>query len=206
MSGARRRWVAAAGAVLLSAVLAFGALAGDGGERGAAVVGVLVERPAGPPARATGFVAGDGRIVTVAHVLDGGGAVSVRSAGGRLAARVVGSDRAGDLALLAVDGLAGMRSPAGSGVRAVAARRDGPRALPVSIRREITAKVRDSAGPTVYSREALELVGEVRAGDSGAPVLDGDGRLLGVIFARSQRRAGTAYAVDAAVVERLLER
>ena len=75
----------------------------------------------------------------------------------------------------------------------------------VVVRRHIRARVRDSAGPRVYSRAAIELAGAVTAGDSGAPVLD-DGELLGVVFARSRRDDGTAYAVDAAAVERLLAR
>jgi S1-C subfamily serine protease len=190
--------------VLAAAVAGAVALARAGGERPPAVVGVLVQRAAGPAERATGFVAAGGRVVTVAHVLDGGGAVMVRTAAGRFPAEVVRTDRAADLALLAVDGLAGAAPAAGSGTRAVVARRAGVRAVPVSVRRRMRARVRDSAGPAIHSRRALELAGDVGGGDSGAPVLAADGELLGVVFARSQRREDVAYAVDAAAVERLL--
>jgi V8-like Glu-specific endopeptidase len=55
-------------------------------------------------------------------------------------------------------------------------------------------------------RDALELRADVGAGDSGAPVVDGRGHLLGVVFARSRARDGTAYAVEADAVHALLER
>jgi S1-C subfamily serine protease len=41
------------------------------------------------------------------------------------------------------------------------------------------------------------LAATVSAGDSGAPVLNRDGALVGIVYARSTRRDGTAYAVRA---------
>ena len=67
--------------------------------------------------------------------------------------------------------------------------------------RRISARL-DGAGP----RPALELRADVAAGDSGAPVVTAGGRLAGVVFARSQHRAGVAYAVDASAVGPLLPR
>ena len=141
------------------------------------------------PAQATGFVAAPGRVLTVAHVLDGGGAVRVA---GR-PARVVRVDRRLDLAVLAV---AGLRARPGSGGRAgIAVLRDGrPRVLPARARRRVTARV----GAAV--RPALELAAGVRPGDSGAPVTDAAGRVVGVVFARSDTGAPTAWAVDGAAV------
>jgi S1-C subfamily serine protease len=183
-----------AAAVIFAAL----ALSGCGSDDGPGVVDVLVERPGGVPERATGFVADDGRVVTVAHVLDGGGAVSIAGGGD---ARVLRVDRAADLALLAAK--ASPAAPAGDGTRIVSAR-GGVHAAPVKVRRHIVARVRDSVGARIYSRRALELAGEIAAGDSGAPVVDDDGALLGVVFARSRRDDGTAYAVDASAVDALL--
>jgi S1-C subfamily serine protease len=154
------------------------------------LVGVVVSGPGDVPEVATGFLAGDRRVVTVAHVLDSGGAVTIRGANGaRQPARVVRVARADDLALLALDG----------GVAPVAR---APLRAPV--RREIAARIRDSAGAALYTRDALELDASVTAGDSGSPVIDGDGRLRGVLFASSAGRPGVAYAVDAGAVDRLL--
>jgi S1-C subfamily serine protease len=143
------------------------------------------------PDVATGFAVGRGRVVTVAHVLRGGGAVRVT---GR-PARVVRADRRLDLAVLAVPGL-GAAPLSGRGARVEVLRAGRPRALPARVERRVTATLgRDR-------RPALELSAAVQPGDSGAPVTDASGRLVGVVFARSGDR--TAWAVDASALRRLL--
>jgi len=160
---------------------------------------VAVTSPAGAAELATGFAAGGDRVLTVAHVLDAAGAVTVD---GRVA-RVVRVDAGDDLALLAVRGLhaprARVRTGATGAVRLLL--RGGER--PARIRRAITATVRiEPAAPV--RRPALELSAEVLAGDSGAPVVDARGRVAGMVFATSTARAHTAYAVDAAPLRALL--
>jgi S1-C subfamily serine protease len=145
---------------------------------------------------ATGFVAGPGRVVTVAHVLGGGRLVR---AGG--AASVLRSDRRDDLAVLAaprVRAAAPRRGAARAG-EAVTVRvlRDGAaRSLRATVRRTVTARLRPLSGP-VQVRPALELAAGVEPGDSGAPVLDGDGRVVGMVFARANGAVRIAYALDA---------
>jgi hypothetical protein len=186
--------------VLCVAGVAAAALVPAGGERDAPaprIVRVSVTSPAGAAELATGFAAGGNRIVTVAHVLDAGGALTVD---GR-AASVLRVDRRDDLALLAVRGLRAP-APTGSGTGATRLQlRSGPRRA--SARRAITATVRIAPDPPVR-RPALELAADVAHGDSGAPVLDGHGRITGVVFAASTGRAHTAYAVDGAAVAALL--
>jgi S1-C subfamily serine protease len=156
-----------------------------------------VTSPAGAAELATGFAAGGDRVVTVAHVLDAGGAVTV---GGR-PARVVHVDARDDLALLAVRGLRAPRVRLGAGGDVRLILRGDER--PAAIRRPISATVRvEPAAPV--RRPALELSTEVFAGDSGAPVVDTRGRVAGVVFATSTARAHTAYAVDAAPLRALL--
>jgi S1-C subfamily serine protease len=53
-------------------------------------------------------------------------------------------------------------------------------------------------------RPALELAAAVQPGDSGAPVTDASGRVLGIVFARSDSGPPTAWAVDAAAAGALL--
>ncbi len=146
---------------------------------------------------ARGFAAGGDRIVTVAHVLGAAGAPTVD---GRRA-RVVRVDRGADLALLAVPGL---RAPA---VRTGAGAPGDARLLDraARVRRAVTATVRDLDGAAVR-RAALELDAAVAPGDSGAPVVGRGGRIVGVLFATSDRRPHTAYAVDGAALRSLLAR
>ncbi len=168
---------------------------------GPAVVDVLVNPRSGPATVATGFHSGDGRVVTVAHLLPGRQArVLVRSDGGRAArARVLALDRRADLALLAVR--AGVRAPSplpGTGSPHLLVRRGGrSEALPVKVRRRIDARIRPRPGAAPVRRAALELEARVRQGDSGAPLVAADGTTLGVLFAQSSGRDDTAYAVAA---------
>ena len=138
--------------------------------------------------RATGFVAGDGRVVTVAHVVVAGGEVMVD---GR-PATVVRVDRRNDLAVLRVAGLEG-EARIGGGEDTSLLGRSAP------VVRRISARV--DGGP---SRSAMEVRADVAVGDSGAPLVTRTGRVAGVVFARSRTRAGTAYAVDATAVAALL--
>jgi S1-C subfamily serine protease len=162
------------------------------------VVAVAVTSPAGAAELATGFAAGRDKIVTVAHVLDAGGAVTVD---GRTA-RVLRVDRRDDLALLSAPGLRARRvaTAAATGDIRLLLRTT---ARAARIRRAITATVRIEPEPAVH-RPALELAADVAPGDSGAPLVDARGRVAGVVFATSSGRAHTAYAVDARAVAALL--
>jgi hypothetical protein len=201
------------------AALAAAVAAGGCGGGGPAVVRVGVDRPGLLDEAATGVVLDGGRVVTVAHVLRGGRAVTVD---GRRAV-VRRADAAADLALLDVgsgdadgapddltrgilDGGDDGGDPTGPAVARVV--RDGTvRDLPVRVVRRVTARVGRAGAARRVARPALELAGGgIRAGDSGAPVLDGSGRVLGVVFARGAGPARTAWAVDAAAVRALLAR
>jgi S1-C subfamily serine protease len=63
---------------------------------------------------------------------------------------------------------------------------------------------RDQPTDPPQDRPGLELAATIDPGDSGAPVVDGRGRLLGVLYARASDRPDTAWAVDAAAVRSLL--
>jgi trypsin-like peptidase len=160
---------------------------------------------------ATGFAVADGRVVTVAHVLDG----PVTLGGGRV--RVLRVDHRSDLALLAA---AGVGAAPGSGPtasdfasaangehsRVIRLRGGAFSSLSVHVRRSIVAHVRARGAERALVRPALELSARVLPGDSGAPVITDAGALAGVIFASSRNRTDTAYAVDATAVRRLLDR
>jgi S1-C subfamily serine protease len=78
------------------------------------------------------------------------------------------------------------------------------RGTPAVIRRHITARVRARPGDEPAVRPALELGAAIAPGDSGAPLVDRGGRVAGVVFARSDRRPDTAYALDAGALTAFL--
>lgn len=157
------------------------------------------------PEVATGVATGDGRVLTVAHALAGGRAVTV---GGRRA-RVLRVDRRLDLALLAVPGL---RAPAvrlggdAGHVSIAVVRGRRARALRAFVRRHVLVRWREQPADAPVERPGLEVAARIDPGDSGAPVLDRGGRLLGVVYARASDRDGTAWAVDASAAGALLRR
>jgi S1-C subfamily serine protease len=194
----------------IAAALAIAALLRADSVEGPAASPLAPLRVASGHGIATGFAVGDGRVVTVAHVLDG--PVTLR--GHRL--RVLRVDWRNDLALLAAPGVGAGASELrvsgprvagavdGEHLRVVRPRGGGSSSLSVHVRRAIVAHVRVAGARRAVARPALELSARVGPGDSGAPVITDDGALAAVVFAASRSRADTAYAVDAKAVTALL--
>jgi S1-C subfamily serine protease len=169
------------------------------------VLGVRVPATAERPDEvATAFAVRDGRAVTVAHVLRAHRPVFV---GGRRA-RVLRVDRRLDVALLAVRGLRAASPGVGAahaGEVATVLRAGAAQSVHATVRRRITARLHRAGGP-VAVRPALEVAAAVMPGDSGAPLVDGRGRVLGMVFAQASDREGVAYAVDAGALRAVLGR
>jgi S1-C subfamily serine protease len=143
----------------------------------------IVAVSVGPADTAKGFVVRPGRVVTVAHVLNGSGDVIVD---GRRATVIRRDDRL-DLAVLEVPGVDGEPVQVATGATRVVV---GGR--PAQVVRRALARVDGSS----WRRPVLEVRARVAAGDSGTPVVTPGGRVVGMIFARSRGRAGVAYALD----------
>ena len=194
----------AAGAAIAAATM----VPGDEPSADPAVVRVELDGATTAAEVATGFVVGAGRFVTVAHVLNADRRLVVRSGSGPpRPARVLREDRRNDLALIGVRGLTA--APFGrevtNGARLLVRRGGRTIALRATIRRRIRATVRGPDwGP--YRRAALELAARVQLGDSGAPLVDADGDVAGVLFARASDGRGTAYAVSGSALATLLTR
>ena len=172
--------------VAVACVAALALLGIGGAAERPSVVTVRVWTAAGVPERAIGTVIEDGRVLTVDHVLAGARRIEVDGRPATVVRRRPGMD----LAVLRVPGVRGPRvrfgeARAGDEVRVLA--------RPAVVRRRVSARLVDAPGRP--RRPSLELGVAVASGDSGAPVVDGRGRVVGVIFARSTRRGGTAYAV-----------
>ena len=139
----------------------------------------------------SGFVYAPERVMTNAHVVAGVRAPEVEVGGELLDAEVVLFDPARDVAVLAVDGLtAPVLAPAPEQAEreqdaiVVGYPQDGP--FTASAARVIRAQ--DARGKDIYQRADVEreiysVRGLVRQGNSGGPLIDVDGRVLGVVFA-----------------------
>ncbi|MEN3279249.1 MAG: hypothetical protein V7607_389, partial [Solirubrobacteraceae bacterium] len=146
------------------------------------------------PDVATAFAISTTRAVTVAHAVGDRRTVLVAAPGERARrVRVVRVDRRLDLALLEVPGL---RAPVFGSERledgiygwVLVLRGDQRPLLHAQLLRRITANVRDAPDAAAQVRPALELRTAVEQGDSGAPVLDLNGRVVGMVFAQASDR------------------
>lgn len=157
----------------------------------------------------SGFVYADERVMTNAHVLAGVTAPVVTAEGESYDATPVYVDEATDVAVLAVPGLpqvplAFTPAPVDSGASAIVMGYPGGGGLYVG-----PARVRDRGeinGPDFRAEETVvrdvyALYGQVRAGNSGGPLLSTDGSVLGVVFASAIDDPDTGYALTAQQVE-----
>jgi S1-C subfamily serine protease len=152
----------------------------------------------------SGWVVSPGRVVTNAHVVAGMSSATVRihGTGRSYTGRVVVFDPRRDLAVLAVPGL-----PAEPLRQAPDLKRgdngvvagfplDGPYRLDAArVREVVDARGSDIYGQPGTSREVYSLFAQVRPGNSGGPLLSTDGRVVGVVFAKSLDDPSTGYAL-----------
>ncbi len=162
----------------------------------------------------SGWVAGDGTVVTNAHVVAGQDdtVVAPRGDRGRIGASVIAFDTKNDIAVLRVRGLG--LTPLGF-AREVKVSEPGaiegyPLAGPFQIRAARVGQTRvvlsqDAYGRGPVRRRITAFRGKVQPGNSGGPIVDAAGRVSGTVFAESVgggRQGG--YAVPNATVRRVL--
>ncbi|MFE9969700.1 MarP family serine protease [Streptomyces hirsutus] len=157
----------------------------------------------------SGFVYATEHVMTNAHVVAGIDEPTVRVGGVGQAyeARVVLFDPQKDVAVLYVPGL---RAPvlrfvddADRGDSAVVAGypQDGDLNLQAAtVANRVQARGRNIYGDQGVTREIYSIRSTVRPGNSGGPLLTTDGRVFGVVFARSTSDVETGYVLTAAEV------
>ncbi|KOT33503.1 serine protease [Streptomyces caelestis] len=168
---------------------------------------VKVEGVAGAQGReGSGFVYATEHVMTNAHVVAGIDEPTVRvgGAGRTYEARVVLFDPQKDVAVLYVPDL---RAPAlefdddaGRGDSAVVAGypQDGDLNLQAAtVAGRIQARGQNIYNDAAVTREIYSIRSTVRPGNSGGPLLTTDGRVYGVVFARSTSDAETGYVLTA---------
>ncbi len=158
---------------------------------------VSIESPAG---RGTGFFVAPGVVVTNEHVISGNWNVTLKSAGASMRARVTKLAPEFDLALLRVDNPVGHSIlPLGTATTA----RVGQEVIAIgfalgllenTVTRGIISGIRTAGAATFVQTDAA-----INPGNSGGPLLDRNGRVIGIAtlkFGDSAESLGFAIAVD----------
>ena len=200
MRQVRRTLLASSAALAAAAALAAGAGAGAGGPRTGVVVIETALQYQHASAAGTGVVlSADGIVLTNNHVIRGATTIRVlvSSNGRRFGARVLGYSLENDIAVLKLQGASGLttatfgRSAAvrrGQSVAAVGnAEGQGDlvvsRGTVVALGRKIT--VRDDQGDSHDLTGLIQTDAELHPGESGGPLLDARGRVIGIDTAAS---------------------
>jgi S1-C subfamily serine protease len=156
----------------------------------------------------SGWVVSRGLVVTNAHVVAGERDTTIDSVNAPpLPAQAVAFDSKNDIAVLSVSG--GLNAPpleqVGSREGQSAAIMGFPENQPLTVRparlgRTVTVLSEDAYGRGPVTRKITSFRGEVRPGNSGGPLVDSRGRVVGTVFA-SRIQGSVGYAVPPDVVD-----
>ena len=152
----------------------------------------------------SGWAVGPGLVVTNAHVVAGSEDTTVTTQGGVvLDATPVYYDPGDDLALLRVDAqlpvlpISAAREP-GSAAAVLGYPENGPYVVePARLGETRPTISEDSYGNGPIERTIVALRGSVRSGNSGGPLVDGEGHVLGTVFAATTAGTAGGFAIPA---------
>jgi S1-C subfamily serine protease len=161
----------------------------------------------------SGWIARSGVVVTNAHVVAGEDdtVVQLRGTGPKLRAHAIAFSAKDDIAVLRVEGLGGRvlplaaNAPPGADAAVLGFPHNGGydvRAARLGATRRVISQ--DAYGRGPVTRSMLSLRGLVRHGNSGGPLVDARGRVVGTVFAASSGRRRGGFAVPNAVVRQIL--
>jgi hypothetical protein len=164
----------------------------------------------------SGWVAGDGLVVTNAHVVAGQDDTTVQPGGEgpSVEAEAVWYDPRNDLAILRTPGLGGapalsmhVNARPGTSAAVLGFPENGAYDVrPARLGQTATVLTQDSYGRGPLQRSITSLRGLVRHGNSGGPAVDGSGRVVTTVFAASTARQRGGYGVPDSVVRTALGR
>jgi S1-C subfamily serine protease len=152
----------------------------------------------------TGFVVAAGKVLTAAHVVAGSDSVTVSVDDDQFDAAVVSYHPTADIAILDVPelsaqplNLASFRVPMGTEALALGYPRGGSfAAVPARV-----SEIAEITGPDIYrttqvTRQVyiVTIAGGLLPGSSGGPLIDMDGRVLGVMFGNATQQPDTGLA------------
>jgi S1-C subfamily serine protease len=160
----------------------------------------------------SGFVVAPNRVMSNAHVVAGSESVTVETDGQTYDAFVVSYDPNADISILDVPNLpspplAFVDTPAPTGTDAVVMGYPGGGdflATPARVREIIELNGPDIYRTTTVTREVYTIRGTVRQGNSGGPMINRSGKVLGVVFGAAVDDADTGFVLTANEIARQL--
>jgi len=167
-------------------------------------------------ATGTGFVVdGKGNIVTAAHVVDGASSITVKFQNGTTrTAKLLGKDNATDVAVLSVDPSGLTLHPLALGSSAALSVGDQVAAIgdPFTYERSLSTGIvsgldRTISAPNGFTvAHAIQTDAAVNPGNSGGPVLDASGKVIGIVDqiatnGSSDTSSGVGFAVPIDLVK-----
>jgi serine protease Do len=149
----------------------------------------------------TGFIIdADGSILTNHHVIDRAERITVKLADGRsLKARVIGSDPDTDIALIKIDGQAGLPvAPLGDSSTLRAGEWVVAIGNPLGYEHSVTVGVVSYLGRKLFDASLdnyIQTDAAINFGNSGGPLINGRGEVIGINAAISSRASNIGFAV-----------
>lgn len=151
----------------------------------------------------TGFVVGDGLVATNAHVVAGVRTPYIEDSNGRHQASVIWFNDDLDLAILRTSDLAGAPLElsgdiADAGTPAAVLGYPGGGgfvANPAAVLNDYQARGRDIYDESITVRHIYEVQADIVPGNSGGPLINAEGQVIGVVFAQSTTYEHVGYAL-----------
>jgi S1-C subfamily serine protease len=191
-----------------------GILATPGVRSTAASVVRVVGTACGLGIEGSGWVAGPGIVVTNAHVVAGESDTHVEAGGNApgLPAEAIGFDPRNDIAVLRVNGLnlhplsLAANPKSGTAAAILGYPEDGPfDAVAGRIGDTLDVNTENAYGQGPVLRSVTQLLGLVRPGNSGGPMIDSAGQVVATVFAAiTGTPGGGGFAVPNAIVRQEL--
>jgi S1-C subfamily serine protease len=161
----------------------------------------------------TGFIVSPERVITNAHVVAGvkEPVITLFNSQTQLSGRVIAIDRKKDIAIIFVPGLTGEKltfigpvTPNEIGFVVGYPNGGNLRTMPVSVTSEFESIGTDIDGNGETRRDVIVFGGDVKPGNSGGPLLNDQGQVLGVVFAADAENKNTGYALAPSEVAKLV--
>ncbi|MBB32733.1 MAG: hypothetical protein CL455_03655 [Acidimicrobiaceae bacterium] len=149
----------------------------------------------------TGVLVQEG-VLTNAHVVAGSESLSIiDSNGSEFSSFVIAIDFKTDLALLdsskiTQKPLQTSKPRVGIDVALMVGSENEIQVIPSQIKRLINISMADIYGEGEFVRSGMELAASVAPGDSGGPIVNTDGEVIGLVFSRSINNEGISYGIS----------